>query len=485
MSGMRADGRPVPTARRVPRRLLITLRLGEMPERMPSLLACRRHGVSMAESIDGGPVDRLLRHHGGGARSARLHNSRTPHTQRPQVPGALRYDDVEQLSGVARVLRVEVRSDAGMPHLIDALAQVPVVEQVRPDWLCTTPFDAGPASVANALRPRALAEGGGAQAVDLEAAWRTREAIRLPQALGYEAGSPSIVIGLADTGVIDLHAELGGQVRRGFDTVSLDLATVGDLTLVGDNANVDEDSSDEVGHGTGCAGILSASGRQLPPGGAGACSLTPARVLGAALSGGQRVGIGALANIDAGMKRLIDLGVKVINMSFGTPQSSLSAGDARPHEEVVRYALARGVLLVAASGNSGLLEAYYPAALDGVIAVGAVDAAGVPASFSTRGGHVAVCAPGRDIWTCGLQGYQRASGTSFAAPFVSAVCGLLAARAERRAWPLSPELARDVLATSARPFAHPTQGCGSGVVDALAALQLLDERIDQAVADEA
>lgn len=471
-------------ARRVPRRLLVTLKLGEMPASMPSLAACRRHGVHMAERIDGGPLDRLLRHHGGGARSARLHNSRIRHTERPGVLGALRYDDIEQVSGVARVLRVEVQSDAAMAHLLDALAQLRIVEQVRPDWLCATPFDA-PAGVSNALRgvSRSLAA---SRAFDPEAAWRTRELIRLPQALGYEAGSPSVVIGLADTGVIELHDELGERVRRGFDTVSLDMATVGDLSLVGDNARIDEDASDEVGHGTGCAGILAATGQMLPPGGAGLCSLTPARVLGAALSGGQRVGIGALANIDAGMKRLIDLGVKVINMSFGTPESSLSQGDARPHEEVVRYALARGVLLVAASGNSGLTERYFPAALDGVIAVGAVDDALAPAKFSTRGEHVALCAPGRDIWTCGINGYQRASGTSFAAPFVSAVCGLMAARAERRAWPLGPELAREILVASARPFGGAgTQGCGHGVVDALAALQNLDERIDQALADEA
>lgn len=471
-------------ARRLPRRLLLTLRLGEMPERMPSLVACRRHRVPMAERIDGGPLDRLLRHHGGGARSARLHNSRIRHTELPRVPGALRYDDIEQLSGVARVLRIEVHSDAAMPQLLDALAQLRIVEQVRPDWLCATPFDV-PASLSGTLR----SAGPGARSLhtpDPEKAWRTRELIRLPQALGYEGGSPSVVIGLADTGVIGVHDELGDRDWRGFDTVSLDVATVGDLALVGDNAGPDEDASDEVGHGTGCAGILAARGQVLPPGGAGLCRITPARVLGAALSGGQRVGIGALANIDAGMKRLIDLGVKVINMSFGTPESSLSRGDARPHEEVVRYALARGVLLVAASGNSGLPERYFPAALDGVIAVGAVDDLLVPAAFSTRGEHVAVCAPGRDIWTCGLEGYQRASGTSFAAPFVSAVCGLLAARAERRAWPLAPEVARDILVATARPFGHAeAQGSGRGVVDALAALQHLDERIDQAMADEA
>jgi subtilisin family serine protease len=272
------------------------------------------------------------------------------------------------------------------------------------------------------------------------------------------------------------------RVAAGFDTVDLTHDDVGSLELLGDSVRPDEQPDDDVGHGTGCAGIVVASGRLLPPGAAGACALVPVRVLGAARQGSGRVGIGALANIDNGMKRLIDLGVKVINMSFGTAESALRAGDALPHSEVVRYALARGVLLVAASGNSGHEERFYPAAHDGVIAVGAVDDDLTPASFSTRGEHVALCAPGRAIWTCGLDGLTQVSGTSFAAPFVAAACALLAARAERRAWPLDPDLALELLRSTTRPFAQPSaDGCGSGVLDVAAALRALDQRIDDAL----
>lgn len=424
----------------------------------------------MALRIDGGPIDRLLVHHGGAARTVRLHSARVTRLQRPGIPGARRFDDVEQLSGVARVLRIEVARDAALPTLVQSLQQLPAVERVQTDRLCGTPFDA------RTVRPR--------PALDPAAARRPRAMVRLPQALALQRGDPSVVVGLADTGVVTHHAELSRRLRRGFDTVDLDAATVGDLTLVGDNHGRDEQPEDEVGHGSACAGILRANGAVLPSGGAGLCGLTPVRVLGAALQNGKRVGVGALANIDAGMKRLIDLGVQVINMSFGTPESALLPDDPRPHEEVVRYALARGVLLVAASGNSGLAERYYPAAHEGVIAVGAVEDDGTPASFSTRGAHVALCAPGRDIWTCGLDGYACVSGTSFAAPFVSAACALLLAQAEARAWPLDPLGAHEILVDSARPFgpgAAP-EGCGSGVLDAAAALALLDRRIDEALA---
>jgi len=456
---------PVPAVRT--NRLLVTLKLGEMPEHLPGLRAVYGFGTPMGEHVDRGVIDRILRHHGEAFRVVRLHSARTRRADRA-VAGARRFDDVEQLTGVARVLRIEVREPSRMPALLQALAELPVVERVTLDHVCRAPF----ATAAEPARPEATPWAG--------------DAIRLDQALAFEPGDPAVVVGLADTGVAMMHAELQQRVRAGFDSVDLDPAAVGGLQLVGDYRRRGEHPQDEVGHGSGCAGILVAYGRDIPRGAAGACGLTPVRVLGAAVGpGAKRIGVGALDNIDAGMKRLIDLGVKVINMSFGTPESALSNDSPRPHEEIVRYALARGVILVAASGNSGLEEKFYPAAHPGVIAVGAIDRHLRPAAFSTRGAHVAVCAPGRDIRTCGLDGYQFATGTSFASPFAAAACALLASRAARRAWPLASEDARQILVESARPFSGAgVDGCGRGVLDAAAALRALDARIDAAIAAE-
>lgn len=457
---------------RIPRRLLLTLQLGEMPDSMPSWAACSRHGVPMAESIDGGVIDRLLRHHGGALRCARVHSARR--SRSTAVTGARRFDDVEQLSGVARVLRVEVLDDAGLHDLVQALRQVPSVDSCLVEHLGFVGLDAG------AALPQGLA-------ADAESeAWAARELIRLPQALGYTQGDRAVVVGLVDTGVDGHHPALPADAwRRGFDTVDLSSLTMGNLQIVGDDRRPDGDPFDEVGHGTGCAGILRADGLGLPPGAAGLCSLLPVRVLGTALSGHKRVGVGSIANIDAGMKRLVDLGAKVINMSFGTAESQLPPGGALPHLEVVRYALARGVILVAASGNNGATERYFPAAHEGVIAVGAVNLRGEPARFSTRGDHVALCAPGEGIWTCGLgQGgapgaLQRVSGTSFAAPFVTAACALLVARADSRASPLDGATAARLLRDSCRPHLQAaTDGCGAGVLDVWGALRALDAHID-------
>jgi subtilisin family serine protease len=277
-------------------------------------------------------------------------------------------------------------------------------------------------------------------------------------------------------------------MRPGLDTVRLSRSDVAHgVDLVGDHAGIDTDTNDEVGHGTSCAAIAAASGDEIPPGMASGCSVLPMRVLGAATFPGKtnRVGIGGLSDIDSGMKRAIDIGAKVINMSFGTPLSALDPVDPVPHQDIVRYALARGCVLIAASGNTGAEEAFTPAALDGVIAVGAVDPDGVPTRFSTTGPHVAIAAPGHRIATATLEGYGLVTGTSFAAPFVAAAAALLVSRAERRAYPMDGATAAHLLKGSAVPWpAGRGEGHGAGLLDALGALRLLDHDMDRAPPDD-
>src|SRR5262249_59984979 len=136
------------------------------------------------------------------------------------------------------------------------------------------------------------------------------------------------------------------------------------------------------------------------------------------------------------------------------------------------------------SGKDGAENRYLPAALDGVIAAGAVNSEGKPSAFSTTGDHVAISAPGEQVVSTGINGYQVATGTSFAAPFVTAACALLVSRALRRSYPLDGSEARRLLCESARPWpaqmtSGETKGRGSGMLDAVAALRLLDSMIAQ------
>ena len=87
----------------------------------------------------------------------------------------------------------------------------------------------------------------------------------------------------------------------------------------------------------------------------------------------------------------VDQGAKVINMSLG------STGDSSVVRDAVAYALSKDVALVAATGNEAINRVAYPAAYDGVVAVGSVDGDPVNAQhlyFSNRGAAVDVVAPG-------------------------------------------------------------------------------------------
>jgi hypothetical protein len=114
----------------------------------------------------------------------------------------------------------------------------------------------------------------------------------------------------------------------------------------------------------------------------------------------------------------------------------------------VQYALAKGVSVVVAAGNEGANgdPVEWPAASPGVIAVGAVDSTGVRPAWSSTGSHLAVVAPGVSITsTVPGGGYASWSGTSMAAPFVTAAVALL-----RQAQPvLTPAAVRERLVATA------------------------------------
>lgn len=452
-----------------PDRLVIKLAAGEVPASIPAAVDVRSGAQPAAQKIDGGPVDRILRELGGGFRASRVHAAAASLGVKGQ--GHRRFDDLEHVTGLSRTLSIELAEEAYITGLVEMLSGVAKVEQVSPYYLCSVPMDAPGATLPFSAE---------------EAEW-SREQVLADQALGYEPGDPAVIVAIVDTGVARQHGELP-RLRAGFDTVQLgerDLAR--GVTLLGDRSTEDADPDDEVGHGTGCAGIVGASGRSIPAGLGGDSGLLPIRVLGAASVPGkdQPIGIGALPDIDAGIKMAVDLGARVLNLSLGTPGSSLADDDPLPHADAVSYALMRGCIVIAASGNSGAEEAYYPAALDGVIAVGAVDERDEPAPFSTRGAHVALCAPGVRVASTGIGGYQLVTGTSFAAPFVAATAALIVSRALRRSCPVDAAIVRELLMGSARPFA-PRRGAGSGagVLDAHAALCALDRLIDSRASAE-
>jgi subtilisin family serine protease len=445
----------------LPGSIVVKMALGEAPESIPVTADVRRGRLAAAQSLDGGAVDRIVRHFAGGMKIARVHAAAATLGQ----PGRLHrhFDEREQVLGLARTFRFDLPAGTPIGPLVDSLNQVTTVEAATPNYVTTTPF-----AVSSPAR---------------DEDWAPWDVVRAPEALAYELGDPAVVVAIVDSGIAPGHPELP-RVRAGYDTVQLgqgDLAL--GVQLLGDSKNVDHSPRDRhVGHGMACAGIIGALGLGMPPGVAGASQLLPMRALGAARFPGkaEAVGIGSSTDLDMAMKLAVDLGAKVINMSFGTDDGALDPSLPKPHAEVVAYALDRGCVLVAASGNDGAATRYWPAAFPGVIAVGSVDAGGRPSAFSTRGDHVALCAPGERVRSLGLSGYQSVTGTSFAAPFVAGTAALMVARAEGRATPIGSRDVCALLAGSARPFAGPAPvGCGRGVLDAVSALQALDAWVDR------
>ena len=215
------------------------------------------------------------------------------------------------------------------------------------------------------------------------------------------------VVAVVDTGVDATHPDLAGVVLAGTDVVNPG----------GDGR------SDPNGHGTHVAGIVAAL-RDNNIGGAGlaqGAKILPVRVMAAD-------GTGYTGDAAYGVVWAVDHGAGVINLSLGGPDRDAVM------DQAVQYALSHGVSVVVAAGNDATSTAdpvEWPAADPGVLAVGAVDAAGLRPSWSSSGSHLAVAAPGVGILstvpvtTTDPTGYATWSGTSMAAPFVSAAAALL------------------------------------------------------------
>jgi subtilisin family serine protease len=361
--------------------------------------------------------------------------------------------------------------------------------------------------------PWTLVDQWGLFKVDAEAGW------------AVERGSPGIVIAILDSGMSLDHDDLRGKLWtnpreipgngidddgngivddvHGADFVGDNLGSLADdplaqdgnpdialggtwvlddtatfgIRFVGDPAAGDGDDNDGDGlidigvtHGTLVAGIVGAMTDNVNPqtqqfeGMAGACwrcTLMPVRLINAE---GWAFGSDAAAAINYAT----NLGAHVINISWGIDLSGADPSDLEAIQviaEAIDFAVSRGVIVVAAAGNSGTAGLHFPAIMKNTIAVGSSDwldrrsafsSHAVPTEIPDNGidddgnGWVDdvldVVAPGELIWSTavlsaydallyellGLPGlepgtatYAAADGTSFSAPLVSGYVGLL------------------------------------------------------------
>jgi hypothetical protein len=243
-----------------------------------------------------------------------------------------------------------------------------------------------PGAVIDANHRYALQEGGGRYGLSL---------------IGWKGGpgdcGANFRIGVLDTGVDLAHPALAARKIEAKTFVTM---AVGETLAPPD-------------HGTAVAAILVGD----PARGDFTGVLPAAQLYSAAIFkiSGLRGQITTTEAIMRGLSWLAGNKVTLVNMSFAGPHNA--ALDA-----VVHASLKSNVIIVAAAGNGGpTAPPAYPAAQDGVIAATAVDAAMGPYAYANRGSYVAFAGPGVDVWLAAPGGGGKIeSGTSFAAPFVTA-----------------------------------------------------------------
>ncbi|MCW5635038.1 MAG: S8 family serine peptidase [Rubrivivax sp.] len=313
-------------------------------------------------------------------------------------------------------------------------------------------------------------------------------------------GSASVVVAVLDTGVRFEHPDLGrvatgGKLLPGYDFVT-------DVAVANDGDARDADPSDpgdwvsagEAGvgvfddcfespsswHGTATASLVGAmAGNAIGMAGAApGVRVLPVRVLGKCF--------GRDSDIQAAMRWAAGISVagvpdnqnpaKVLNLSLGSSNACSAAYQAAVDEIV-----ARGVVIVAAAGNDTGKPVGVPANCNGVVAVGGLRHVGTKVGFSDLGPQIALSAPGGNCVNigpnepclypvlaaldAGLTGPQASIwsdsfdftvGTSFAAPQVAGVVGLLFSQSPS----LTAAQVRTLLQGTVRPF--PTTGGTAG-----------------------
>ena len=503
--------------------LVLLSALGAAAPLSPSALAATqaRGGSAALAPVEGEVIVQfkadasVMRAHALSARAAST-SVRSALAGRATVLGARVGRTLEAGSAVGERSQVMRASGISAQALAALLAQDPEVEFAEPNGrqrIVTAPNDPLYAAAAAGVRargpdsgqwylrkPAATLDAGPVSSIDIEAAW------------ARTIGNASVVVAVLDTGVRRDHPDLAGRLLPGYDFVS-------DATVANDGDGRDADPSDpgdwvtaaDAGtakfsgctvensswHGTSTASLVGAAANDGigMAGAAPGVSVLPVRVLGKCF--------GTDSDIQAAMRWAAGISVagvpdnpnpaKVLNLSLGS-----SASCSNSYQTVVNEILARGVVIVAAAGNSAGGPVGTPGSCNGVIAVLALRHAGTKVGFSDLGLQITIAAPGGNCinitagspclfpilaaTNTGLQGpsgsgwtdsFKASVGTSFSSPLVAATAGLMFSAQPA----LTPAQVRTQLQATARAF--PTTGGDNGDSSVVAQCQAPSSGVQQ------
>lgn len=241
----------------------------------------------------------------------------------------------------------------------------------------------------------------------------------------------SIVIAIVDSGVNYNHEDLQSKMWRNWDEIPNNGIDDDENGWIDDDKGWDFWESGEAGinnsedndpngqwedHGSHVAGIAAAESNNLlglPGAGWNAKYM-------AVKAGGTQENPRSIAFGYEGILYAAANGADVINCSWG------GSGSSQMELDVINTALELGCLIVAAAGNDGQENIYFPAAYPGVLAVGSMSSSLYKSSFSNYGYRLDVMATGQSITSASFANkYAIKSGTSMATPFVSGLAALL------------------------------------------------------------
>ncbi len=272
--------------------------------------------------------------------------------------------------------------------------------------------------------------------------------IYAPQAWRYSTGA-GVRVAVVDTGITPRHPDL--RVYGGYSAVP------GVRRWYDDN-----------GHGTHVAGTIAATAN-----GRGVVGVAPHAHL-YAVKVLNKQGSGRMSWILNGLSWCYRHRMHIVNLSLGSlANTHNSRVFSRAYENAGRMLRRRGILAVAAAGNSGRTRKPFvnnPARCPSYMAVSAVDCRCKRPSFSSYGPQIEICAPGVKVWsTVPLNRYGQKSGTSMAAPHVAGVAALV----KRRHPTWSGDRIRVHLWRTARDLGRPGRDWffGYGLVNAYRAVR--------------
>jgi subtilisin family serine protease len=310
--------------------------------------------------------------------------------------------------------------------------------------------------------------------------------INASQAWDINKGRNDVIIAILDGGVDYTHPDLDpgnrSRVITGTDT--------GD----GDNDPFDDTNDNFNGHGTKVAGVVGAitNNGSLISGIMWNGKIMPVKMVSSSPLPKEPEFIGWRWDKWAYPKDVADAidyaknnGAKVINLSYGFQNLNWPLDEIITKIPILYEALdaayKNNVLIIASMGNDYETnnDIRYPAGFtEQVVAVGAINRDGRRSNFSNTGSHINLVAPGSSIWTTEKGGGTSvSSGTSFSAPIVAGVSGLVISQLKDRGFNVYNDDIRNIIQTTTTDLLTPgfDHSTGHGLVDAEKALELVSE----------